>query len=77
MRRCGRYPGGVWNGLAEWWGAVELWLTQQWFPVQFVLVLVVIAPLCFGVTVLVDRIGDTVTSWQQRRAARGSARRSV
>lgn len=69
---------GVWDGLAEWWGAVELWLAQQWFPVQFALIMIVIVPLCVGMTVLVDRIGDALGAWQRRRrVARGSTRRSA
>lgn len=50
------------DGLAEWWDALELWLVQRWFPVQFVLVMVVLIPLCLALAWLlgriVDRIGD-------------------
>lgn len=67
----------VFDGLAQWWGAVELWLAQQWFPVQFVLVMAVVVPLCFGLTVLGDRVCGAVVSWQRRRrAGHTPARRS-
>lgn len=36
----------MFNGLADWWDGVELWLVQAGFPVQFVLVMVVVVPLC-------------------------------
>ncbi|TNC24414.1 hypothetical protein [Amycolatopsis alkalitolerans] len=50
-------------GLANWWDKAELWLTQLWFPLQFVLVIAVLGPLCLGVAWLIDRIVDRVAAW--------------
>ncbi|SFP99215.1 hypothetical protein SAMN05421810_104129 [Amycolatopsis arida] len=48
------------DGLTAWWDTFELWLAQRWFPVQFVLVMAVLVPLCLGVAWvlgwLVDRL---------------------
>ncbi|MGH3631267.1 MAG: hypothetical protein ACRDRL_27970 [Sciscionella sp.] len=44
------------HGLANWWDGVELWLTQLAFPVQFVLVMVVLLPLCAGVSRALDAV---------------------
>jgi hypothetical protein len=44
--------------LANWWDGVDLWLSQLAFPFQFAIVIVVLAPVCFGVAVLVDRVVD-------------------
>ena len=46
----------MFNGLADWWDGVELWLAQAWFPVQFVLVMLVVVPLCLGVSLVVARV---------------------
>lgn len=46
--------------LANWWDGVDLWLSQLAFPFQFAIVIVVLAPVCFGVAVLVDRVVDLV-----------------
>ncbi|KID29694.1 hypothetical protein HQ32_03109 [Prauserella sp. Am3] len=40
----------MFDGVARWWDGFELWLAQQWFPVQFVLVVAVLLPLCVGLT---------------------------
>lgn len=50
----------MFNGLADWWDGAELWLAQQWFPVQFVLVMVVLVPVCLGVAWLIDKLVDVV-----------------
>jgi hypothetical protein len=50
----------VFNGLADWWDGTELWLAQQWFPVQFVFVMVVLVPLCLGVAWLIDKLVGVV-----------------
>jgi hypothetical protein len=47
--------------LANWWDGVDLWLSQLAFPLQFVIVIAVLAPVCFGLAVLVDRVVDLVT----------------
>lgn len=46
--------------LANWWDGVDLWLSQLAFPFQFAIVIVVLAPVCFGVAVLVDRVVDVI-----------------
>jgi hypothetical protein len=46
----------VLEGLADWWDTVELWLAQLWFPLQFALVVVVLAPVCLGIAWLIDRV---------------------
>ncbi|WP_116044741.1 hypothetical protein [Amycolatopsis palatopharyngis] len=51
------------DGLAEWWDALELWLVQRWFPVQFVLVMAVLIPLCLALAWLLGRIVDRVATW--------------
>ena len=56
------------RALADWWDAVELWLTQLPFGFQVVLATVVLVPLCWGTAVVADRAVDAVL-------ARVSARR--
>jgi hypothetical protein len=56
------------RALADWWDAVELWLTQLPFEFQVVLATVVLVPLCWGVAVAADRGADAL-------AARIAARR--
>ena len=58
------------RALADWWDAVELWLTQLPFGFQVLLAAIVLVPLCWGSAVLVDRVVDAV-------AARIAARRPV
>jgi hypothetical protein len=53
----------VWDVLrvvADWWDAVELWLTQLPFPFQVVLAGVVLLPLCWAVAAGVDRFVDAL-----------------
>jgi elongation factor P--beta-lysine ligase len=50
----------VLRALADWWDAVELWLTQLAFPFQVVLAVVVFLPLCWGVAAGADRLVDLV-----------------
>jgi hypothetical protein len=52
----------VFNGLTDWWDGAELWLAQQWFPVQFVLVMAVLGPLCLGVAWLIDKVVGVVAA---------------
>lgn len=54
------------DGVSRWWDGVELWLAQQWFPVQFVLVMAVLVPLCAGLAWLIHRIAD-ITADQVKR----------
>jgi len=53
----------VFDGFANWWDNAELWLAQLWFPLQFLLVIAVLAPLCLGVAWVIDRIVDRVAAW--------------
>ncbi|RZS31439.1 hypothetical protein EV193_114132 [Herbihabitans rhizosphaerae] len=48
--------------LAEWWGGVELWITQLWFPFQFLLVMGVLLPVCLTVAWALDRIVDFLSA---------------
>lgn len=58
------------RAVADWWDAVELWLTQLPFGFQVLLATVVLVPLCWGTAVASDRLVDTA-------AARISARRTA
>ncbi|GAB3492757.1 hypothetical protein [Amycolatopsis cihanbeyliensis] len=51
------------DGLTNWWDALELWLAQRWFPLQFVLVMVVLVPVCLGLAWLLGRVVDQVATW--------------
>lgn len=51
------------NGLANWWDGVELWLAQAWFPVQFVLVMVVVVPLCLLAAWAIDKLVGRCGRW--------------
>lgn len=54
------------RAIADWWDAVELWLTQLEFPFQVGLAIVVGLPLCWfaaaGIDRLVDVVADLVTA---------------
>jgi membrane protein required for beta-lactamase induction len=65
----------VWDvvrAVADWWDAVELWLTQLPFGFQVLLVTVVLVPLCWGAAVVSDRVVDAAAA---RIAARRAAQR--
>jgi hypothetical protein len=47
--------------LSDWWNDIELWLAQQSFWLQFVLVMVLVGPLCVGLAWLIDRIVDSLS----------------
>jgi hypothetical protein len=53
----------VFNGLIDWWDGAELWLAQRWFPLQFVLVMAVLVPVCLGVAWLIDKLVDKLAGW--------------
>lgn len=56
------------RALADWWDAVELWLTQLAFPLQVVLAIVVLVPLCWAAAAGLDRSVDAVAArWARRR----------
>ncbi|MFF5991561.1 hypothetical protein [Prauserella flavalba] len=63
----------MFDGVARWWDSLELWLAQQWFPVQFVLVMAVLIPLCVGLAWLIHRVVDVVADRVSR--FRGATRR--
>jgi hypothetical protein len=56
------------RAVADWWDAVELWITQLPFGFQVLLAGVVVVPLCWAAAVGVDRLVDAA-------AARINARR--
>ncbi|GAA1848348.1 hypothetical protein GCM10009836_30060 [Pseudonocardia ailaonensis] len=49
------------RAIADWWDAVELWVTQLAFPFQVLLAIVVLLPLCWFTAGLVDRIAGALT----------------
>ena len=53
----------MFNGLADWWDGVELWLAQAGFPVQFVLVMVVVVPLCLLAAWVIDKLVGRFARW--------------
>ena len=46
------------RAVADWWDAVELWLTQLPFPLQVVLAVLVLLPACWGGAAAIDRLWD-------------------
>lgn len=46
------------RAVADWWDAVELWLTQLPFPLQVVLAVLVLLPVCWGGAAAVDRVWE-------------------
>ncbi|GAA2550746.1 hypothetical protein GCM10010210_24030 [Pseudonocardia hydrocarbonoxydans] len=48
----------VTRALADWYDAVELWVTQLAFPLQVLLAVVVVLPLCLMVAVVLDRVSE-------------------
>ena len=48
------------RAIADWWDAVELWLTQLAFPFQVALAIVVGLPLCWLAAAGIDRLVDIV-----------------
>ena len=57
------------DDLNAWWDAVELWVVELWFPLQFLVVMAVVVPLCLAVAWVVDRSVDRVAAWFRRRQA--------
>jgi hypothetical protein len=62
----------VLRAVADWWDAIELWLTQLPFGFQVLLATVVLVPLCWCTAVLSDRVVDAAAA---RVAARRATRR--
>jgi hypothetical protein len=54
------------RALADWYDAVELWVTQLAFPLQVVLAVLVVLPLCFGAALLLDRVAGAVIDARRR-----------
>lgn len=48
--------------LANWWDSVALWLSDLAFPIQFALVIAVLAPVCFVLAWGIDNAVDLVTA---------------
>lgn len=61
----------MFDGVARWWNGLELWLAQQWFPVQFVLVTAVLLPLCAALAWALHRVVDAVLDGVVRIVGRG------
>ncbi len=55
------------RALADWWDAVELWVTQLAFPLQVTLAVLVVLPLCWAVAVALDVVVDHAVAWRRRR----------
>lgn len=64
------------RAVADWWDAVELWLTQLPFGFQVLLAGFVLVPLCWLAAVAVDRIVDGAASRLAARRASGRSRRT-
>ena len=63
--------GNVARAVADWWDAVELWLTQLSFPLQVVLGVLVLLPACWGGAAAIDRLWD-LTAARVAAVRRGS-----
>jgi len=48
--------------LANWWDSVALWLSDLPFPIQFALVIAVLAPVCFVLAWGIDNAVDLVVA---------------
>lgn len=54
------------RAVADWWDAMELWLTQLPFVFQVALAVVVLLPLCWGLAAGADRLTDAVLARRAR-----------
>lgn len=57
------------RAIADWWDAVELWLTQLAFPFQVALAIVIGLPLCWLAAAGIDRLIDVVIAAVNARVA--------
>ena len=57
------------RAIADWWDAVELWLTQLAFPFQVALAIVIGLPLCWLAAAGIDRLVDVVIAAVNARVA--------
>lgn len=55
------------DDLNTWWDAVELWVVELWFPLQFLVVMAVVVPVCLAVAWAVDHSVDRLAAWVRRR----------
>ena len=55
------------RAVANWWDAVELWVTQLAFPLQVLLAILVVLPVCWGAAALFDRAVDAALLVTVRR----------
>lgn len=65
------------SAVGDRWDAVELWVTQLAFPVQVLVAILVVLPLCAAVAVLLDRAVDRLVAaaGQPGGGRRGAGRR--
>jgi hypothetical protein len=54
------------RAIVDGWDSFELWLTQLPFPLQVLLAIVVVVPLCWFVAAGVDRLVDLVAESRRR-----------
>jgi hypothetical protein len=47
-----------WDAVIRWWDGVELWLTQRGFALQVAILMLVLLPVCWWVTRVIDRVFD-------------------
>ena len=64
-RQSPAYRRTVFLWLANWWDGVDLWLSQLAFPLQFAIVIAVLAPLCWG-SLAHDRVVDRLSGRLRR-----------
>lgn len=57
------------RAIADWWDAVELWLTQLAFPFQVALAIAIGLPLCWLAAAGIDRLVDVVIAAVNARMA--------
>jgi hypothetical protein len=56
----------VTRAIADWYDAVELWVTQLAFGFQVVLAVLVVLPLCFATALALDRLAGVVVARARR-----------
>ena len=71
----GGYPAGMpdalsdgWQSVLDWWGGVELWLTELWLPVQVTVLMAVLLPVCWWAAKGIDRGVDLASERLGRQA---------
>ncbi len=60
----------VLSDLADHYDAFELWVTQLAFPLQVLLAVLVVLPICWIVAGLMDRVADAAVARLPRRRPR-------